>query len=126
MQVYLVKLSGGSVGCGDAIVPVTRHIAPTRAPLTAAMHELLSIKDRVDGQTGLYNALYQSDLQVEKITIDSGKATILLTGQLMLGGECDNPRIEAQLKQTALQFATVKDVAIFVNGTPIEKIISLR
>jgi hypothetical protein len=44
----------------------------------------------------------------------------------MLGGVCDNPRVEAQIEETALQFATVSEVAVFVNGKPLEEIISLK
>jgi hypothetical protein len=35
---------------------------------------------------------------------------------LRLGGVCDEPRISAQLEQTALQFDALKNTAIFVNG----------
>lgn len=126
VRVYLVRMGGGTVGCGDQLVPVTRPVAPTTNPLTAALRELLSVKTRIDSRTGLYNALYQSRLSVNQVQLVNGKATILLTGQLVMGGECDSPRVEAQLKQTALQFPTVKEVSIFIDGTPIEKIVSLR
>lgn len=126
VQVYLVHMGGGTVGCSDRLVPVARRIAPTSTPLKSALRELLSMKTRIDGQSGLYNALYQSRLRVDQVHLQNGKATILLTGQLVMGGECDSPRVEAQLKQTALQFPTVKEVSISIDGTPIEKIVSLR
>ena len=78
------------------------------------------------GESGLYNALYQSDLQVESISLENGKAEIYLTGTMMLGGECDNPRVEAQLKQTALQFSTVQEVSIYINGKLLSEVLSLR
>ncbi len=112
--------SGPLVGCGDSAIPVERNIAPTAAPLTAALNELLSLRDQFYGQSGLYNALHQSNLQVVKVTIENGVAIIHLTGNLQLGGECDDPRVEAQLTLTALQFSTVRAVQIFLDGVPLK------
>ena len=41
-------------------------------------------------------------------------------------GECDDPRVEAQINQTALQFSTVKDVSVFVNGQALQDALSLK
>jgi hypothetical protein len=68
------------VGCGDSAVPAQVEIPPTAGTLKAALTALLSIKDQFYGQSGLYNALYQSDLQVESVSIDNGIASVYLTG----------------------------------------------
>ena len=108
------------MGCGDSVVPVQVEIPTTQGVLKAALQALLSVKDQYYGQSGLYNALYQSDLQVENVSIDNnGKASIYLTGSLVMGGECDTPRVRAQVEQTVLQFPAVKEVAIFINGKPL-------
>lgn len=131
VKIYMIALedkgqSGPEIGCGDSLVAVDRDVAPTKAPLTAAMNELLSVKEQHYGQSGFYNALYQSDLQVENITIDEqGLASIYLTGTYALSGACDTPRFEAQLVETARQFSTVKEVAIFINGKPLEELLSV-
>ncbi len=112
--------TGIPVGCGDSAVPVQVEIPPTQGVLKAALQALLSVKDQYYGQSGLYNALYQSDLRVDSVSIDnSGKASVYLTGSLVMGGECDTPRVRAQVEQTVLQFPTVKVVAIFINGKPL-------
>jgi hypothetical protein len=49
-----------------------------------------------------------------------------LSGTMMLGGVCDNPRVEAQLEETALQFPTVSQVSVFVNSRPLEEVLSLK
>jgi hypothetical protein len=126
VDVYLIKMGGGQVGCGDSAVALSRSIAPTQAPLGAALRELLSIKDREVGPERLYNALYQSDLQVDRLELQNGKATIRLTGELRLGGVCDSPRVEAQLVQTAWQFSTVSSVEVFINGRPLSEVLSGR
>jgi spore germination protein GerM len=131
VKIYLIALndngrSGPQVGCGDSAIPVVRQITPTNAPLTAAIKELLSLHDRDYGESGLYNALYQSRLQVSSVAIMNGVATIRLTGQLLQGGECDSPRIGAQLTNTALQFSTVRSVQVFINGVPLQTLLSGR
>lgn len=131
VQIYLIALedggkSGPAVGCGDSAVAVEVPVEPTAAPLEAAFTALLSIKDQFYGQSGLYNALYQSDLHVEQATLEGGVATVYLAGTMMLGGECDNPRVEAQLVHTALQFPTVSEAHIFINGTPLDEALSLK
>ncbi|HLD21675.1 MAG TPA: GerMN domain-containing protein, partial [Patescibacteria group bacterium] len=125
VKLYFVALedngkSGEKIGCGDSLVSVDREIEKTQQPLYNTYKELLNIKDQYIGESGLYNALYQSTLSVESATIDeNGVATIKLTGQLQLGGTCDSPRVEEQLTKTALQFSTVKSVEIFINNTPL-------
>ncbi len=129
--VFLIALedggkSGPAVGCGDSVVPVAVMLPRTEGVLRAALEKLLSMKDQFLGESGLYNALYQSDLRVDGVRIEDGKAVIELSGTLQQGGECDSPRIQAQLEQTALQFSTVKSTAIFINGKPLEDVLSLR
>jgi LysM repeat protein len=125
VKVALIALnSGGSVGCGDSVVLVDRPVAPTRAPLTAAINELLSIKQRDYGQSGLTDILYASNLHVQNITITNGHANIWLTGNLSLGGECDDPRVVAQFEQTAKQFSTVQTVSVYINGVPLQTLLS--
>jgi hypothetical protein len=36
------------------------------------------------------------------------------------------PRVQAQLKQTVLQFPAVTGVAIFINGKPLRDVLSLK
>ncbi|MGC9348311.1 MAG: GerMN domain-containing protein [Anaerolineae bacterium] len=112
------------MGCDDSVVPVEVVIEPTVAPLTAAINKLLAIDTEYYGQSGLYNALHASNLTLEGINIVQGKATIALSGELVLGGVCDNPRVEAQLEETALQYSTVSQVEILLNGEPLDQVLS--
>jgi spore germination protein GerM len=127
-NIYLIAVgdegeSGPEIGCGDSVVPVQVPIDPTIAPLTAALEMLLSLGTREYGQSGLYNALFQSDLVVEDVTIEDGEAVIELSGTLQLSGACDEPRVQAQLRYTALQYQTVDEVSIFIDGTPLEELL---
>jgi len=129
VKLFFVALNDGGnagkkIGCNDSIVGVDRAIPTTNAPLTAALRELFSLTDKDYGQSGLYNALYQSKLRIESISIVAGKATINLSGSLLLNGACDNPRVQAQIEQVALQFSTVKTVAVFLNNVSLDKVLS--
>ena len=62
---YLIAIedggqSGPQIGCNDSVIPVVIDIEPTIAPLTAAINRLLSLDEQYYGESGLYNALYQS------------------------------------------------------------------
>ena len=128
-NIYLIAIddngrSGPKIGCNDSVIPVTVDFAPTTTPLTTALERLLSLNDQFFGESGLYNALYRSDLAVESVVVQNGTATIRLTGQLQLGGVCDNPRVEAQITRTALQYSSVQQVAVFLNGRPLQDVLS--
>lgn len=129
--IFLIALedngqSGQFVGCGDSVIPVKINTTPSLEVLRMSMEALLSMNEQYFGESGLYNSLYQSDLSLESISLENGKAVIHLTGSLILGGVCDNPRVEAQLEATALQFNTVNEVTIFINGKPLKEILSLQ
>ncbi len=132
VNIYFVAMgdngaSGELIGCGDSLVPVQVSIEPTLGVLRAALTELFKLEGQADyGQSGLYNALYLSHLEIDDLSVVNGEAIMKLSGQVVTGGECDIPRIEAQLEATALQFATVDEVTITVNGVPLAELLDLR
>jgi len=131
VKIYFIGIedngeSGKKVGATDSVIPVTIDIEPTKAPLKAALSRLLAIDEQMYGQSGFYHSLYQSDLEIQSIVIKEGEATIKLTGNLKLGGALDNPRVKAQIEETALQFDSVKKVSIFINGKEIDDVLSLK
>ena len=127
-KIFLVSLDdGGStgmpIGCNDSLVPVTVDIAPTRAILRGSLERLLSLDSAYYGESGLYTALYQSDLAIKDVRIVNRVAIIELTGTLQVGGVCDVPRVKAQLEQIALQFSTVDAVQVTVNGKSLAEVL---
>jgi hypothetical protein len=131
VQIFLIAIgdngvSGKMIGCGDSVVPVDISIEPTTGVLRAALEKLLAIKTQLYGMSGFYDALYQSDLSIASLEITNGVAEMRLSGSLILGGECDAPRVQAQLEEIALQFSTVQSVAIFINDIPLEDVLSLK
>jgi hypothetical protein len=129
VKLYMVAvndngIAGKKIGCGDSLVAVDREIPATNAPLSAALNVLFSLTDREYGQSGLINVLYQSKLKLASAAIVNAKATINLSGSLVLSGVCDNPRAQAEIEQVALQFSTVKSVAVFLNGKSLQEVLS--
>lgn len=131
VKIFLIALNdngtlGKKVGCGDSVVGVDKPIPPTTAPLKAALDQLLAVKSKNYGQSGLYNSLYQSNLKVDSVSITDNVATIKLSGTTALGGECDDPRFKAQIEETALQFPTVTQADILINNKPIDQVITTK
>ena len=130
VNIYLIALedngaSGKKIGCNDSVVPVVVNIQPTLGVLRAALTELFKLEGQpYYGQSGLYNALAQSDLAIQSLDIVNRLAVIRLTGSLLSGGVCDDPRIKAQLEEIALQFSTIDQVSIYINGIPLDSLLS--
>lgn len=129
VNIFLVALedqgeSGKQIGCEDSLIAVERDVQETTTPMRTALEELLSIKDQFYGQSGLYNSIYQSQLEVESVSLAQGKATIKLSGTYKLGGVCDNPRFQAQIEETALQFPSVSEVSVFINEISLDTLLS--
>ncbi len=122
--------SGDPIGCGDSVVP-TGAFSPlpleVEAKVSTALSRLFEERDQYYGEEEYYNALYQSELDVESVTLDdAGGVTVALLGNLQVGGECDAPRIQAQIEQTAGQFSDVRTVTVLLNGVPLEDVLSLQ
>jgi hypothetical protein len=130
VKIFLIAMedngvSGPAVGCGDSAVAVDVQVPYSQGTLRAAMEKLLSIHEQYYGGSGLYNALYQSNLTVADVAIESGgHAVVRLNGTISSGGVCDDPRIIAQLERTALQFSTVHSVSVYVHGALLEDLLS--
>lgn len=130
VSIYLIGIedagaSGNPVGCGDSAIPVTVSIPANAEPVQAALEQLFAIREQFYGQSGLYNALYQSNLAFESLTIDAqGAATLALSGALLSGGVCDDPRIQAQIEETVRQFPQVQSVSVLLNGKPLADLLS--
>jgi len=125
-KIFLIALedggkSGPAVGCGDSLVAVEIEVPTARS----ALQTLLDQHDRLYGQSGLYSALYQSQLTISRFEKKGGKVEVDLTGTLTLGGTCDSPRVKDQLMATIRQSADVEiPVTIRINGKLLDDVLS--
>jgi hypothetical protein len=130
VKIYLVALgdngkNGKKVGCEDSLVPVTRKIPETTAPLKAALLELFADREASQKEIDLNLGNYWRGMELKSVAIENGTAIIHLTGEApRVAGVCDAPRIKEQIIETARQFPTVKKVKVFINGKPMNELIS--
>lgn len=119
-------ISGPRIGCGDSLVATTTAPVRFTDQVGPSIGTLLANKSRDVGLSGLVNVLYQSNLSYVGGELDGSTITIYLTGQFMLGGVCDIPRAKAQLEYTAMAAAGATSAQVFVNGRPIDEVLSLK
>ena len=116
--------SGRKIGCGDSVLPVEVNLPKPGPALEGAIEALLALHDRTDPKSGLYNALYASHLEATSVARAGAQVRVDLAGYLELGGECDDPRILAQLEETVLQFPDVQHVRFYLDGKPLRQLVS--
>lgn len=119
-------ISGKKIGCDDSLVPVGVTIRSDLKSPWSALSALLNLDETYYGESGLYNALHQSDLKIQSYDTYEGKVTVYLEGELMLGGVCDNPRVEEQILVTILQEDQIEEVEVYVNGQLLQEALSLK
>ncbi len=116
--------AGRPAGCGDRAVPVEVTLPAPEPALAGALGALLSLRERLDPASGLYDPLYASDLRVAGIDRAGGEARVRLSGYLELGDACEARRIEAQLEGTATQFEGVRRAVFTIDGQPLEALLA--
>ena len=123
-------LNGKEIGCGDSVVSVIQT-SPEKSPtdselMSEAFTTLLNFKNPDHTQSAYNNFLDKSTLKLVSAEIINGVAKVELSGQISSGGVCDDPRIIAQLEETAAQFPEVQSVEIFINNKPLRQIFNLK
>lgn len=119
-------VSGPRIGCGDSLVATTTAPVRFTDQVGPSIGALLANKSRDVGMSGLVNVLYQSNLSYLGGELNGSTITIWLTGQFMLGGVCDIPRAKGQLEYTAMAASGATSAQVFVNGRPIDEVLSLK
>ena len=131
VTIYLVAIedngqSGKKIGCDDSLVPIVIASESILESPWNALETLLRIEADVVSELGLYNALDQSNLDLVKFETKDNSVKVYLEGEMMLGGVCDNPRVEEQLYATILQDDQFDQIEIYINGELLEDYLSLK
>ncbi len=124
ISIFLIALddngkSGQKIAYNDSLVAINRTIPESSNPVETALLELFSVKEKYDAESGLYNFLYDSDLKIQEINIDDGLAEVYLTGDYNVAGIIQESQIDAQIRQTILQFPKIREAKIFFDGSEI-------
>lgn len=114
------------IGCGNTTKPMTGKSTFEGDSVEDALKVLFALKNAGYERGKLYNALYQSKLKVQSIDTKDDVVTVKLTGNIKLSGECDIPRVRAQLIDTIKLASDAKDVVVLVNGKSLKDALSLK
>jgi hypothetical protein len=126
-NLYFVTLNpahppGEAIGCGDVLIGERQTIADrTKTRLERAVRAQLVAKP----PAGAVNRLADLHVSLRSIDVDGRRATIVLE-PFAMGGECDAPRVEAQLTRLVGQFTGFDRVDLMVDGRTLSQYLSLR
>jgi len=112
------RLETKTFGCSDRIgyVRLSREAA-TSDVVRDALTTLFAVKDPNVG--GLYNSIWQSALEVDKIQSTDGVTTeVWISGETTMSGACDSPRLKEQIEATIRQYRP--KFKVLLNGTESE------
>ncbi|MBI2003725.1 MAG: GerMN domain-containing protein [Parcubacteria group bacterium] len=110
------NLNPGIMDCSK-VFPVTRNVPKTQAVARAALEELLKGPTKAEEKEGYLTSI-NNGVKIQGLRIDNGIAYADFDRQLeyRVGGSCRVQAIASQIRQTILQFSTVRDVIISIDG----------
>lgn len=116
--------SGIAYGCGDSMVALTgqqRTTGDLAADVRAALSELLA----VSGATfeGYENALYNTELTIDEISVNEDTVRIDLSGTVRSVGACWDARMVGHLAYTTFQFPQINNALIRVDGRNLKQLL---
>ena len=132
-RIFLIRIDDGgrngqAIGCGDSLIAVDRPVPSGNDRALQVRFILASLFTAPSSTppTSLYNVFTRSTLRIDDVRIDGGRLEVDLSGRALIGGVCDAPRFEGQIKATLQQFSWVEALSVLVNGIPIERVFSGR
>jgi hypothetical protein len=129
--VYLVRLedngeSGELIGCGDSLIPIgidvpsdlTGNLEGSVAFVVAEL-----IERSKPAAEPHYSALSTANLSVDSVAETTNGVTVALSGDFTLGGVCDNPRFEYQLRETIRSVTGEQPLEITIDGVQLNDLV---
>jgi hypothetical protein len=120
--------TGGSVGCGDSLVPLRTGLYRT-GDIEQDIKLALDTLFKAGQYSGaLYNATYTSNLHVSGVDYhkSSGHVEIIFNGTYNKPKDaCDASRYRAQYRATVLQFEEVSNMTVWRNGLLLDDLLSV-
>jgi hypothetical protein len=127
---YLVaKDTGGTLGCGDTLIPVYTGVPRSgnlEKDIHTGLHALLKLK--VKEFSGYYNPLHNAHLSTGgiKFNKDSGNVTVNLNGSIPKPkDECEYYRVRAVLWETVRHYRDVTGVTFWIGDKLIGDLIAI-
>jgi hypothetical protein len=127
---YLVALdTGGSLGCGDSLIPVYAGILTSgnlEKDIHNSLHALLKLKVKDVGE--LYNPLHNAHLNTAGVDFkeNTGNAVVNLSGSIPKPkDECEYHRVRGVLWETVRHYRDVKGVTFWIGNKLIGDLIAI-
>lgn len=133
LQVAVVKMeddgkSGEKIGCGDSIIYIEKTAEGIKLEdsrkIQLALKELFAIgATTVEGP--YYNGLQHSkNLNVDSVNEtnngDSSIVSVLISGELISAGTCDDPRISEQIYSTIEANSSADKIEVLINDKDLK------
>lgn len=99
----------------SAVFPLQREIAQTQTPARSSMELLVAGPTNSELDQG-YTSSISNDTKINSIRIENGTAYVDFNEDLDAAGSCMVLSIRSQITQTLLQFPTVNNVVISIDG----------
>lgn len=117
LKVYFSNQNQDQMLICEQPLAVNREIPYTTAPARAVIEELLKGPSPSEAEQGFFTSL-NSGVVLQSLSIVDGLARIDFNQELdrQIGGSCHVQAIWAQIAKTLLQFSTVNDVLISIDG----------
>ena len=110
------------IGCDDKLVIIEMEDNITSP--SELLEKLFNYKDYKE-EDGYYNVFSLSkNLKVDNLDITDGKAILKLSGDLFVGGMCDNPRLFEQIFETINTVTPIGGLEVYINGTELSAYLS--
>jgi hypothetical protein len=127
---YVVaKDTGGSLGCGDTLIPVHTGIPSSGSlekDIHIGLHALLKLKVKDFG--GYYNPLHNAHLNTGKITVKKGGGNVRveLNGSIPKPkDECEYHRVRGVLWETVRHYRSVSGVTFWIGDKLVGDLIAI-
>ena len=115
------SLSGKVFGCNDKLISILKNIPYSDNMLEETLNILIAEKDTDE----LKNFIKGPQLMLFQVNIAGGVADIYFTGDFLISGACDIPRIKEQITQTVGQFTEIKKSNIYINNQTLDSYLKI-
>lgn len=123
-------VDGVSFGCSDTLVTIDTvpiHADSPQEHVSAAIQFLLDDSQYYHGSPAVTNSLTLSEtLELGEVEVNRDSVDIALSGDVVVQGQCEAYRIQAQLYGTAALTAGIDGVSITVNDEELNGVLGLE
>ena len=123
-------VEGIEFGCADTLVTINTvplHAESPQEHVSSAIQFLLDDSQYYHGSPAVTNSLTLSEtLELDDVEVSRNSVDIALSGDVVVQGQCEAYRIQAQLYGTAALTSGVEDISITINDDELNGVLGLE